>query len=44
MAAWTDETAEEVAGLIEPGDVVMIKASRAMGLERIAAAIQRRFS
>lgn len=33
---------EEVADLVRPGDVVLVKASRAMGLEGIAAEIEKR--
>ena len=32
-----DEAAERVAELVEPGDVVLVKGSRSVGLERVAA-------
>ena len=43
IAAWSDATADEVAALIEAGDTVLIKASRAAGLERLLPAIAGRF-
>jgi UDP-N-acetylmuramyl pentapeptide synthase len=32
-----DEAAERVAELVQPGDVVLVKGSRSVGLERVAA-------
>jgi UDP-N-acetylmuramyl pentapeptide synthase len=31
-----------VAGLLEPGDAILVKASRAVGLEGIPASIEKR--
>ena len=42
--AWSDATAAEIAEHVEPGDTVLIKGSRAMGLERLIPAIQDRLS
>lgn len=36
---WDDQTPSRVAGLIQPGDVVLLKASRAMRLERVLAVL-----
>ena len=41
--AWTDRTPGDVADLLKPGDTVLLKASRAIGLERLIPAIERRF-
>ncbi len=38
--AWHDKLPQRVAALIRPGDVVLFKASRGMGLERLIAGIQ----
>jgi UDP-N-acetylmuramoyl-tripeptide--D-alanyl-D-alanine ligase len=35
---------DRVAGLIDPGDAVLVKASRAVGLEGIPASIEKRAS
>ena len=40
---WSDELPEKVVDLIEPGDTVLLKASRGMRLERLIPAIERRF-
>lgn len=37
-----DASAARVAALVRPGDVVLLKASRSIGLERVAAAIRAR--
>ncbi len=39
-----EATVQEIAGLIKPGDAVLLKASRGMGLERIAGALESRFA
>ncbi len=39
----TSETAQAVAERLEPGDAVLLKGSRAMGLERIAEAMKERY-
>ena len=38
-AADADEAAEAAAGLVQPGDCVLVKASRAVGLERVAESL-----
>ncbi|HSS82019.1 MAG TPA: UDP-N-acetylmuramoyl-tripeptide--D-alanyl-D-alanine ligase [Gaiellaceae bacterium] len=38
-AADAEAAAAEVAGFVQPGDVVLVKASRALGLERVAEAL-----
>ena len=43
MPSWDDEAPGEVAGLIQAGDTVLIKASRSAGLERLLPAIEQRF-
>ena len=40
---WSDRTPGDVAALLEPGDTVLLKASRGMRLERLIPAIERRF-
>lgn len=38
---WDEGLGERVAGVIEPGDVVLLKASRGMGLERLVPSLER---
>ena len=40
---FTDRTPDDVADLLQPGDTVLLKASRGMRLERLIPAIERRF-
>jgi len=40
---WSDDLPEQVAALLQPGDTVLLKASRGMRLERLIPAIERRF-
>ena len=40
---WSETLPDEIAALIEPGDTVLLKASRGMRLERLIPAIERRF-
>ena len=40
---WTDDLPETIAALLEPGDTVLLKASRGMRLERLIPAIEKRF-
>jgi UDP-N-acetylmuramoyl-tripeptide--D-alanyl-D-alanine ligase len=40
---WRESTPTEVAGRLEPGDTVLLKASRGMALERIIPALEQRF-
>jgi len=44
LGAMSDEEAARLAGLIEPGDAALLKGSRAVGLERLAAALEARFA
>jgi len=37
---WQDNLPTQITGLLSPGDVVLIKASRAMKLERLIPAIE----
>ncbi len=41
--AWTDDLPDQVVNLLQPGDTVLLKASRGMRLERLIPAIERRF-
>ncbi|MFA7236847.1 MAG: UDP-N-acetylmuramoyl-tripeptide--D-alanyl-D-alanine ligase [Phycisphaeraceae bacterium] len=43
IASWTDQTPDQVAALLQPDDLVLLKASRYMGLERIVPAIEQRY-
>ncbi|XAL97929.1 UDP-N-acetylmuramoyl-tripeptide--D-alanyl-D-alanine ligase [Phycisphaeraceae bacterium D3-23] len=40
---WTDDLPDQVAALLQPGDTVLLKASRGMRLERLIPAIEKRF-
>lgn len=40
---FSDRTPEDIAALLEPGDTVLLKASRGMRLERLIPAIEQRF-
>lgn len=42
-AAWTDGLPGDVAATLQPGDTVLLKASRGVGLERMIPAIEKRF-
>jgi UDP-N-acetylmuramoyl-tripeptide--D-alanyl-D-alanine ligase len=44
MSSWAEGVADEAAALLQPGDTVLIKASRSAGLERLLPAITRRFN
>src|SRR5690606_26691433 len=41
---WADDLPDRVAALLRPGDVVLLKASRGMKLERLIPAIEARFA
>lgn len=41
---WCDDLADQIAELLDPGDVVLLKASRAMGLERLIPVFRKRFT
>ncbi|MFN3165433.1 MAG: UDP-N-acetylmuramoyl-tripeptide--D-alanyl-D-alanine ligase [Phycisphaeraceae bacterium] len=41
--AWSDDLPDKIADLLQPGDTVLLKASRGMRLERLIPAIERRF-
>jgi len=43
LPEWTNRTPGDVADLLQPGDTVLLKASRGMRLERLIPAIERRF-
>lgn len=40
---WSDDLPEKIASLLQPGDIVLLKASRGMRLERLIPAIEQRF-
>jgi len=40
---WSDNLPEKIAALLDPGDTVLLKASRGMRLERLIPAIEARF-
>jgi UDP-N-acetylmuramoyl-tripeptide--D-alanyl-D-alanine ligase len=42
-AQWSDDLPDQVTALLQPGDTVLLKASRGMRLERLIPAIERRF-
>lgn len=44
LGEWSDDAPREVAALLEPGDTVLVKASRVMGLERLVPAMAERFA
>lgn len=44
IPAWSDKIPDQVARLLEPGDLVLIKASRSTGLERLIPAIELAFA
>jgi UDP-N-acetylmuramoyl-tripeptide--D-alanyl-D-alanine ligase len=41
--AWSDDLPDKIAAMLQPGDTVLLKASRGMRLERLIPAIERRF-
>lgn len=44
FGSWSDDLPQRIAGLLEVGDLVLLKGSRAGRLERLLPAIERRFT